>query len=65
MQEHRCPASILALFDREATKVEGRQKAIGWMKQMVAKISIGDAVWIPHPDTGELMRYVKDANMLA
>jgi hypothetical protein len=55
----RCPDDILALFDREETKHEGRKLAIEWMRQMVSTMNVGDRIMIPDPETGDLMDYTK------
>lgn len=61
----RCPDDILALFDRDDTKPDGRAKAIQWLKGIMPDIAVGDAVWIPDPETGELVRFVKEREMLS
>ena len=57
----RCPERIVALFDYEETKEQGRRETLAWIESMIGEMSVGDVIWIPNPETGELMSYTKTA----
>lgn len=58
MTVHRCPESIQSMFDHRAGLAKARQAAVDWLKQQ--DVRIGDTVFMPHPETGELISYVKE-----
>ena len=59
-----CPDEILELFKSEETKPMARKKTADWMTAAVNEMKVGDKILIPHPETGELMEYRKDARQL-
>ena len=59
-----CPDDILELFKDEATKPMARQKAADWMTAAVNEMTVGEKILIPHPETGKLMEYQKQARPL-
>lgn len=66
MTERRCPANILALFDGDETsKREGRARAIAWAKTQFPDMQVGDVIFMPDPNTGELMSLTKSSNWKA
>lgn len=54
-----CPDQILALFKDDATKAQGRLKAVEWMRGVLPDVRDGDEILIPNPETGALMSYTK------
>lgn len=59
----RCPDEIFALFNEEATKPSGRQKAVEWMKGIMSQVRPGDVVIIPDAKTGDPVEMVKSRTM--
>lgn len=56
---YRYPPEICAEFaGGEEAKRAARLDAVKWMNGLALKP--GDKVWIPHPQTGELMEFRKD-----
>lgn len=49
MSDHRCPDSIMAMFDTddEAKLSAGRLKAVSWYKGIMADVAIGDRILMP------------------
>jgi hypothetical protein len=57
--QRRCPKEILALFHGdESAKAEGRRRAIEWLIKQVPEMYTGEAVLIPDPETGDLLRFI-------
>ena len=59
-----CPDDILALFRDEATKEEGRLRAVKWMESIMPDLCDGDEVLIPNPVTGKLLSFTKNGRQL-
>lgn len=59
-----CPDDILALFKDEATKSEGRRRAVEWMGTQVIDMRPGDKILIPDPETGKLIEMEKGQRAL-
>ena len=57
----QCPVDILALFDDEETKPEGRKCAVEWAKAQLATMAEGGTILMPDPETGELSLTRKDS----
>lgn len=57
---HVCPAEIVDRFKgTEFDKHKARAAAIEWLSGL--RIRIGDVVWLPDANTGELLSFTKTA----
>lgn len=55
--DYFCPAKICDAFALASEEEKGvlRQRAIDWMASIWPYCKVGDRVFIPNPETGELM----------
>lgn len=42
-----------------------RGRAIEWLQKEIVDMSIGDTVWIPDGETGDLQEFTKEGNWLS
>ena len=60
---HVCPAEICKAIAEgdEPAKRQARMRAIRWLEAQ--RLAHGDTVWMPDPNTGELLEMSRDDNM--
>lgn len=59
---HVCPQDILDLFKNEETQATGLQRAVDWAKATLPQMGPHDEILMPHPETGELISFERQAH---